>query len=108
MAKVDNATFFWDVATPFLGDESVSKGTMMGFPCLRVKGDFFASADHRSGDLIVKLPAERVQALIDADEGEPFAPNGRRFREWVRIVDRDADRWEALIIEARSFVSAKS
>ena len=108
MPQEEKTAFFWDIATPFLADESVSKGTMMGFPCLRVNGDFFASADYRSGDLIVKLPAERVQALIDEDEGEPFAPNGRRFREWIQIVERDAGRWQELIAEAQSFVSAKA
>lgn len=28
----------------------------MGFPCPRVAGAFFASCDHRAGDLIVRLP----------------------------------------------------
>lgn len=108
MTETDNAAFFWEVATPFLMEETVSKSTMMGFPCLRVNGDFFASADYRTGDLIVKLSADRVQALIDGDQGEPFAPNGRRFREWVRVVERDADCWEALIGEAREFVSTRT
>lgn len=106
MAQTDEAAFFWNVATPFLTDETISKSTMMGFPCLRVNGDFFASADHKSGDLIVKLPAKRVDALIDEGRGESFAPNGRRFKEWIRVVDRDADRWEALIAEAKLFVSS--
>ncbi|NJN84448.1 MAG: hypothetical protein HC802_20665 [Caldilineaceae bacterium] len=98
-------TFFWDVAQPLLADPGVSKGTMMGFPCLRIDSQFFASADHRSGDLVVKLPASRVQTLIDDGGGQPFAPAGRRFREWVLIADRDADRWRGLIDEARDFVA---
>jgi hypothetical protein len=40
--------------------------------------------------LIVKLPANRVLDLIEAEVGEPFAPNGRRFKEWVSIPNRDA------------------
>lgn len=76
----------------------------MGFPCLRVDGDFFASADHRSGDLIIKLPAERVQVLIDKGVGQDFAPAGHKFREWVLIADRDADSWKMLISEAHDFV----
>ena len=36
---------------------------MMGFPCLRLDGDFFASCDHRTGNLVVKLnEARRVRA----------------------------------------------
>jgi hypothetical protein len=45
---------------------------MMGFPCLRVSGAFFASCDHRSGDLIVKLPRHRVEQLIRAGAGKPL------------------------------------
>jgi hypothetical protein len=77
---------------------------MMGFPCLRVNGEFFASADHRTGDLIVKLPANQVEEMIDIGLGQPFAPAGRRFREWVLISDRDADRWTELMLKALAFV----
>jgi hypothetical protein len=64
---------------------------------------FFASCDRRTGDLIVKLPAERVQELKDAGEATAFAPNGRTFREWALIASRDAERWHQLISEALDF-----
>lgn len=95
---------FWDVATPFLAQEAVSRGTMMGFPCLRINGDFFASADHRTGDLVVKLAESRVNELIAAGVGQPFVPAGRRFRQWVAIPNRDAEQWRQLIAEAMRFV----
>lgn len=76
---------------------------MMGFPCLRVDGTFFASLDHRSGDLIVKLPASRVDELIQAGVGAAFAPNGRRFKEWTVIKDRKGELWTELAEEARRF-----
>ena len=104
MAEEEVALFFWSVAESILADEAVSKGTMMGFPCLRVDGDFFASADRISGDLVVKLSADRVLELIDEGKGTAFAPNGRRFKEWVAIEERDAVFWERLILEARAFV----
>ena len=100
--------FFWTQAEPLLAREDVTKGTMMGFPCLRVDGDFFASADHRTGDLIVKLPADQVEEIIDIGLGQPFAPAGRRFREWVLITDRDADRWAELMLKALTFVEKKA
>ena len=53
---------------------------MMGFPCLRIDGAFFASLDHRTGHLIIKLPADRVDELVDVGTGQSFAPNGRRFK----------------------------
>ena len=96
--------FFWEAADETLGADGVETGTMMGFPCLRVRGAFFASCDHRSGDLVVKLPAARVQELIAIGGGEPFAPAGRVFREWVLVAERDIGRWRTLIAEARSFV----
>ena len=102
----DPAAFFWQAAAAALAHHDVATGTMMGFPCLRVSGAFFASCDHRSGDLIVKLPRRRVGQLIDAGSGKPFAPAGRTFREWVLIDDRDQARWAELIDEARLFVAA--
>jgi hypothetical protein len=96
--------FFWDLAGPLLAREDITKSTMMGFPCLRVNEAFFASADHRTGDLIVKLPADQVEEMIDIGLGQPFAPAGRRFREWVLISDRDADRWSELMLKALAFV----
>lgn len=77
---------------------------MMGFPCVRVDGAFFASLDHRSGDLIVKLPAARVQEVIAAGHGVAFAPAGRTFKEWVSLPDEDETRWLTMLGEARAFV----
>ena len=98
---------FAEVSAPKLAHPDVARGTMMGFPCLRVADAFFASCDPRSGDLIVKLPRERVQELIGAGIGKPFAPAGRTFREWVVIDDRDEIRRAELIDEACAFVAAQ-
>lgn len=101
----DPTEFFWTLAEPFLAREGVDTGTLMSFPCLRVNGDFFATCDHRSGELIAKLPTARVRELVDAGDGEPFAPAGRVFREWVLVPERDEQRWNGLIEEALAFVS---
>jgi hypothetical protein len=76
---------------------------MMGFPCLRLNGVFFASSDRETGDLIVKLPEARVNAVLAGGEAVAFAPNGRRFREWARVPRRDPARWRELIDEALGF-----
>jgi hypothetical protein len=96
--------FFREAGASALTHTDVATGTMMGFPCLRVSGAFFASCDHRTGDLIIKLPRQRVQELITTGIGKPFAPAGRTFREWVLIDNRDPARWAALIDEARTYV----
>lgn len=86
-------------------DPAVTRSTMMGFPCLRVGGAFAASFDHRSGDLVVKLPRDRVAAAVEAGEGQPFAPAGKVFREWLAITDRDPDHWRRCVTEAIAFVA---
>jgi hypothetical protein len=97
---------FDDLADEFCAeDPAVSRSTMMGFPCLRVAGAFAASFDHRSGDLVVKLPRDRVAAAVEAGEGQPFAPAGKVFREWLAITDRDPDRWRRRVTEAIVFVT---
>jgi hypothetical protein len=72
---------FWDLVEPMYADPAVQRSTMMGLPCVRFDGRFFASLDRRTGTLLVKLPAERVRQLIDAGRGQPFAPAGRTFRD---------------------------
>ncbi len=103
--KTAPTAFFWKLADPLLRKPEISEGTLMGFPCLRVDGEFFATCDHRTGDLIVKLSRDRVKALIDEGVGAPFAPAGRVFREWVLVQGRDAKRWRALMDGAREFVA---
>jgi len=92
---------FWDLVEPMYADPAVQRSTMMGLPCVRLDGRFFASLDRRSGALLVKLPKERVGQLIAAGHGEVFAPAGRVFREWVAIPRPDRRRWRSLLTEAR-------
>ncbi len=97
---------FWDLAQPLLAQEGVERSTMMGLPCLRVHGKFFASCDRKTGDLLVKLPEERVDQLVAAGRAHSFAPAGRRFREWAAIpVDRGRT-WKRLLDDALAFVQA--
>lgn len=96
---------FWDLAEPLLGRPGVTRSTMMGFPCLRLGGQFFASTDRATGDLLVKLPEARVDALVAAGRAEPFAPAGRRFREWAAIPYARSRTWRKLLDEAHDFVA---
>lgn len=75
----------------------------MGFPCLRLDGTFFACVDRATGNLIIKLPADRVHELVSAATGVPFAPNGRVFKEWVAIPHPDPRRWTNLLSDAKAF-----
>lgn len=97
---------FWDLAEPLLGRAAVTRSTMMGLPCLRWDGAFFASCDRRTGDLVVKLAATRVDELVAAGRANSFAPAGRRFREWAAIPDDRSRTWKRLLDEALEFAIA--
>jgi hypothetical protein len=81
----DGERRFWELAAPLLDQAGVTRSTMMGFPCLRLRGDFFASCDRRTGDLVVKLDEASVNRLLATGRAEPFAPGGRPFREWAAV-----------------------
>lgn len=92
-ARTSDEDRFWHLAQPLLARPGVTRSTMMGFPCLRLDGDFFASWDPANERLVVKLDAARTSALIDSGRGEPFAPNGRRFKEWVSVPAAKRRSW---------------
>lgn len=96
---------FWKLADAMIDAGQATRGTMMGFPCLRAGGKFFASVERATGNLIVKLPEVRVGELIDEGIGKPFAPAGRTFREWVSLDEPDEEGWSARLAEARAFVA---
>ena len=96
--------FFWNLAAPLVTSGEATEGSLMGFPCLRVDGEFFATCEHRTGELIVKLPELRVQELITDGVGQPFAPAGKVFSQWVLVPERREELWIDLMTEARTFV----
>jgi hypothetical protein len=91
---------FWALAERLLQQPGVTRSTIMGFPCLRLGGEFFASCNLRPGQLVIKLDARRAAELIDSVRAEPFAPNGRRFREWVSSPASRHPSWRTLLDEA--------
>jgi hypothetical protein len=53
---------FWELAQQLLAEPGVTRSTMMGYPCLRANGAFFACVERTTGHLIVKLTARRRRA----------------------------------------------
>jgi hypothetical protein len=79
-------------------------GRMLQSPGLRTDGRFYAFAPVDA--LVVKLPADRVTALVGAGRGEPCSPRpGRPMREWVRIPAPDEETALSYVLEARAFVA---
>ncbi len=59
------------------------------------------------GDLVVKLPATRVEALVAEGKAVSFdAGKGRPMREWARVGAAAAVDWGALVAEAYAFVGS--
>ena len=101
----DAEDLFWDLGAELMAEDGrVVEGTIMSSRCLRVGKEFLAMPHHKTEGLVVKLPAERVSEIIDAGEGESFAPAGKVFREWLAVTDIDEDRWRSLLREGLTFV----
>lgn len=105
MAETDESVFWELIDELRLEDQRVEDGTIMGGRCARVAGEFLGLVDFKGSGLVVKLPANRVAELIDEGVGQPFAPAGKVFKEWVSVPKRDRRRWRALLREGIAFVA---
>lgn len=77
-----------------------------GSSALRVRGRIFAMVSR--GRLVLKLPADRVSALIDSGDGETYdAGKGRPLKEWVSLAPGRQDKWLGLATEALKFVGSR-
>ena len=92
-----------ELTDDLLYDPAIGRATMMGYPCVRLAGRFLASYDDKARRLVVKLPRQRVAELIETGDGEPFAPAGKVFREWVSIPAVDRGLWQQVLAEAVDF-----
>jgi len=83
------------------GDEP---GRMLHAPGLKTEGRFYAFATR--DEVIVKLPAARVAALITGGFGQPCDPGGGRpMRQWVCLQPADEPACTAYLLEARAFLA---
>lgn len=92
-----------ELTDDMLYDPAIGRATMMGYPCVRLAGRFMASYDDKAGCLVVKLPRQRVTELVTNGDGDPFAPAGKVFGEWVSIPTVDRELWQMLLAEAVDF-----
>jgi hypothetical protein len=60
------------------------------------------------GALVVKLPRQRVDQLVNSRDGRPFDPrrNGRLMKEWLVLSPASKLDWLSLTREAMRFTAA--
>jgi hypothetical protein len=70
-----------------------------------VRGKIFAMLVR--GELVVKLPKQRVDQLVDSNTGTRFERGqGRPMKEWLSVPPRHESDWEQLVGEALKFVKS--
>ena len=70
---------------------------------LKVDGKIFAMLVR--GELVLKLPGKRVDALIESGDGRRFdAGKGKPMREWFALSPTSRKSWMTLAREAMAFV----
>lgn len=87
-------------------DEAQSK-KKFGASGLKIHDKIFAMLVR--GQLVVKLPKARVDALVASSDGERFDPrrDGRVMKEWIVIDPASEVEWLPLAREAMEFVASK-
>lgn len=89
-----------------LSQETQSKKKFGKSDELRVNDKIFAMLVR--GNLVVKIPRDRVDALVTSGEGERFdTGSGRVMREWLTLKPASNQDWLALAKEAMGFVASK-
>ena len=84
-------------------DDAIEQTRMMGSDGLKTGGKFFAMVS--KGELVVKLPRERVDELVEAGAGHRFDPgHGRLMKEWVALMPADEEACAGYVTDARHFV----
>lgn len=110
MADAPNSDLLDRIAKDFTNDRDVAMGAMFRSPGLRVGGKIFAFLGHH-GDLIVKVPSDRVSELIAAGQAKQVVMGKRTMREWIELPalrDRMATLalWRDIAREAHQYVDS--
>lgn len=103
----DTERQFGRIVAALLAHPDVSHGhgkKGFGENALHVRGKMFAMLTASRREFLVKLPASRVQQLIQSGVGVPFLMAGRQAREWIVVPSTQHLNWEALVNEAYLFV----
>lgn len=105
MARVTLEEMFDNVAERMVAERpEIARGRIFSSSGLSTSEKYFAIP--RKGELLLKLPAERVEELIANGAGQPFQSGGRTMREWVCVAVAGEAECAAYMEEARAFVAS--
>jgi hypothetical protein len=63
----------------------------------------------KDGDLVLKLPAARIDALIESHDARRFERGqGTPMREWIVMPTQASGDWPGLVREACDFVAGRA
>lgn len=98
------------IVETLLKNPKVSQSQNKGFgsSALWANGRIFMTLS-RKGDLVAKLPKERVKQLVELGEEKQWDPrgNGRLMKEWVVIKTKNNARLLSIAKEALEFANVK-
>ena len=78
-----------------------------GSSALKIHDKIFAMISSK-GEFVVKLPQQRVDALISSGQGKRFDPgHGRLMKEWLTVEKTSGEVWLRLAKEAMEFVASR-
>ena len=97
------------LSDPHVTHGSDEAGPKRGFgsSAVRINNKLFAMLSSKD-EFVVKLPRQRVDALVAAGEGKRFDPgHGRLMKEWLAVEPTSSEEWLPLAREAMEFVRSK-
>ena len=99
---------FEDLVDDLLAEPGVTPpgGGGFGRSAVRWQGRIFVMFVR--GQLVLKLPAQRVDELVERGEGDRFDANkGTPMREWLSLDAAGSEPWLPLAREALAFAKSK-
>jgi hypothetical protein len=110
MAKTAKPTaedFYRSIAARYAAPSDAGPTQGFGSNALKVNGKIFASLT--KGRLLLKLPEDRVDALVKTKKAKRFSTGvGRVKKEWATVGPSTETEWLVLAEEARAYVKAQT
>jgi hypothetical protein len=102
MTTANGEQRFEELFAEFDGMPGLRRGKAFGLPVIKIEGKIAVA--YHEGQLVLKLPPERIAALIEEERGTPFSAYGKTMGGWIALAPVADGDWLALTEEAIAFV----